>query len=253
MARFRSIERPYAHLQSLRDRKILLLRLMAGRRLEQDAVYDRALDRFRHHLLACCGNGLTDDPDFWLSRFLRLSYRQAVAMQVVEFEPTNELDRPSVQPGSSHGDAADPARCLRKQIVGDIRKISCQRCASQTGAVCADRSEDERLLRRGECLRPFQDLFDFARFEVERVYRRDVRWAKRLPDMHIGFKTRRGRDHELVDGTTAFPAADGDPSTPERHADVEIALPIETFGVREHHQLLYILFHELVVHVTALR
>ena len=249
MVRFRSIERPYAHLQSLRDRKILLVRLMAGRWLEQDAGLDPALDRFRHHLLACCSHGLTDDPGFSLSRYLRLSYRQAVAKQAVDLDPFKGSDRPTRRQGSAHDDAAHPARCLRKRMVGDIRKISCQRCASRIGTVCADRSKDERLLRRGECLRSFQDLFEFTRSEVERVYRRDVRWAKQLPDMHVGFKTRRGRDHELVEGTTAFPDADGDPSTPERHADVEISLPIETFGIREHYQLLYILFHELVVHV----
>lgn len=249
MVRFRSIERPYAHLQSLRDRKILLLRLMAGRWLEHDASYDPSLDRFRHHLLDCCSHRLTEDPSFWLSRYLRLSYRQAVARQAVELDPMNGGDRPSRQPDGPHGDMAEPVRCLRLQMASDLRQISCQRCANRAGPVCADRSGDEQLLRRGECLRPFQNLFDFARSEVERVYRRDVRWAKRLPDLRVGFKTRRGRDHELVEGTTAFPDADADPSTPERHADVEITLPIETFGVREHHQLLYILFHELVVHV----
>lgn len=141
---------------------------------------------------------------------------------------------------------------LHARLAHARKRVDCERCA-EPAPPCRDRADDdENVARRGECLRPFRDLFDFAAGVARRAYATRSLAGDRAQGVVLRFGTRPAeRPHDApiaihVGGTTCYADREGTPVS-----DVSLCFAVARFDWPSYLASCYVLFHECFVHAFA--
>lgn len=136
------------------------------------------------------------------------------------------------------GDALE----FRTLLTEQLSSTPCARCSPATPCSGKDRlSDDETVARRGVCIQPLRNVFDFAREVAQAVFSE----VHRSCALH--FRTAPLHDSGQDDVFNLAVSAVTDEETPElRHAILQVSA--KEFELSDYLATLYILFHECFCH-----
>ena len=226
-----------SHL-NLDDRKRLLVRLHFARNLDADPLDgDKALTIVNSMRKNACGRA--ENTEILNSSFpLDLSLKDVF------------IDAKKACPKKSESDPDNYESQIRKRTARfwhDIREINCSRCGKERDNHICDgnkEADNEAVKNMGECWKPLQELFDYTIEATEKTYCNYAHGFSEAGQIKIGFKTIPSEEL-IIEPTTKFEYD----QKKSRHCSVAtIGLPVQNFNAELYFEMLYALFHELMVH-----